>query len=77
MRACATMAEQHRARCPVAGCGVWKHHLSKRGGSSRRWFSVDSNRHLLAGLLGETLVALPCNNTSVPTATSASVASHR
>ena len=63
---CAPMAEQHRSRCPVVGCGVWKHHLSKRGGSNRRWYSVESNLHLLAGLLDEVLAALPCNDHICP-----------
>ena len=52
------MAEQHRPRCPVSGCGVWKGNLSKRGGSKRWWYSVDSNRHLLVGQLDEALDAL-------------------
>ena len=52
-------------RCPVTGCGAWKHSLN-RGGSNRRWYSVDSNRHLLIGLLDETLAALPCNDRICP-----------
>ena len=66
MQVCATMAEQHRARCPVVGCGVWKHHLSKRGGSDRRWYSVESNRRLLDGQLDETLKAQTCNDHICP-----------
>ena len=53
-------------RCPVAGCGEWKHHQSRRGGSNRWWYSVDSNRHLLVGQLDEALVSLPCNDHICP-----------
>ena len=52
-------------RCPVTGCSVWKHSL-KKGGSSRRWYSVDSNRHLLVNQLDEALAALPCNDHICP-----------
>ena len=38
----------------------------RRGGSSRWWYSVDSNRHLLVGLLDEALAALPCNDHICP-----------
>ena len=53
-------------RCPVAGCGEWKHHRRRAGSSSRRWYSVDSNRHLLVGQLDEALAALPCNDHICP-----------
>ena len=32
----------------------------------RRWYSVESNRHLLTGLLDETLAALSCNDHICP-----------
>ena len=32
----------------------------------RRWYSVESNRRLLTGLLDETLAALPCNDHVCP-----------
>ena len=38
----------------------------KRGGSNRWWYSIDSNRHLLAGQLNEALAALPCNDRICP-----------
>jgi hypothetical protein len=60
------MTDARQSRCPVTGCGVWKNALSKRGGSNRWWYSVDSNRHLLIGLLDETLAALPCNDHICP-----------
>lgn len=60
------MTDARQSRCPVTGCGVWKNALSKRGGSNRWWYSVDSNRHLLTGLLDETLAALPCNDHICP-----------
>ena len=52
--------------CPVVGCGVRRDNLLKRGGSDRRWYSVDSNRHLLTGLLDEAMAALPCNDHICP-----------
>ena len=60
--------EQHRSRCPVSGCGVWKGNLSKRGGSQRWWYNVNSEkiRPLIAGQLDETLAALPCNDHICP-----------
>jgi hypothetical protein len=61
-----TMADSRQCRCPVAGCGVWKNVLSKRGGSNRRWYSVASSRHLLTGLLDEALAALPFNDHICP-----------
>ena len=70
------MSATHQC-CPVAGCGVRRDNLLKRGGSHRWWYSVDSNRHLLT--VCSTRQGLHCHatTTSVPTATSASVASHR
>ena len=65
-RCIAHMTDPRQSRCPVTGCGVWKNALTKRGGSNRRWYSVDSNRHLLTGLLDETLTALPCNDHICP-----------
>ena len=53
-------------RCPVIGCGVWKGNLSRRGGSDRRWYSVDSNRSLLDGHLDKTLKAQTCNDHICP-----------
>ena len=60
------MTDARQSRCPVTGCGVWKNALTKRGGSSRRWYRVDSNRHLLLGQLDEALVALPYNDHICP-----------
>ena len=40
--------------------------MSKRSGSGRWWYSVDSNRHLLVGLLDEALATLPCNDHICP-----------
>ena len=51
--------------CPVAGCGLRRDN-SKRGGSTRRWYMVDSNRELLVGQLDEALAALPCNDRICP-----------
>ena len=56
--------------CPV--CGVRRDNLSRRGGSNRWWYSVDSNRHLLVGQLDETLAALSCNDHICPNASAAS-----
>ena len=53
-------------RCPVIGCGVWKGNLSRRGGSDRRWYSVDSNRSLLDGHLDKTLAGQSCNDRICP-----------
>ena len=55
-----------RPRCPVAGCSQWIHNQQRRDGSNRRWYSVDSSRHLLVGQLDETLAALPCNDHICP-----------
>ena len=65
-RCTAGMTEQRDSRCPVSGCGVWKGNLSKRGGSSRWWYSVDSSRHLLGGQLEEALAGLSCNDHICP-----------
>ena len=62
----AHMTDTRQSRCPVSGCGVWKNVLSKRGGSNRRWYSVDSNRHLLTDLLDQALAAVPCNDHICP-----------
>ena len=34
-------------RCPVPGCGEWKHHQSRRRCSQGTWPLLDSNRDLL------------------------------
>ena len=63
------MSDAHQ-HCPVAGCGVRRDNLLKRGrgrsGRGRRWYSVDSNSHLLVGRLDEALAALPCNDHICP-----------
>ena len=62
----AQMSDSRQSRCPVIGCGVWKNNLSKRGSSSRRWYSVMSNHHLLNGQLNEALDPETCNDHICP-----------
>ena len=59
------VAVQHRVQCPVAGCGAWKGNENRRS-NPRWWYPVESNKHLLAGKLDQSLSTLPCNDHICP-----------
>ena len=52
------------AQCPVASCRVWRGNVARS--NKQRWYSLESNRHLLVDQLDATLAALPHNDTICP-----------
>ena len=61
------MANQaERQRCPVATCRERKDSFDRASTVKRWWHSVESNQHLLAGLLDVQLAAMPCNVSICP-----------